>query len=124
MAGAILKPAGDTTAGVQVKGAVKQYQYSGVNDATSSLETITPYDSGTILGTVPPGKSGLKLVSGVVQRATAALLCDSTSGNVGDALVSSYNLVGSGAAAGQDGVPTPPTGSTPADGLSQAPNTE
>ena len=26
MAGAILKPAGDLTAGVQVKGAVKQYQ--------------------------------------------------------------------------------------------------
>ena len=123
MAGATLKPAGDTTAGVQVKGAVKQYQYSGINDATSSLETITPYDSGTILGTVPPGKAGLKLVSGVVQRASV-MLSDSTAGNVGDALVSSYNLVGSGAAAGQDGVPTPPTGSTPADGLSQAPNTE
>jgi hypothetical protein len=123
MAGAILKPAGDLTAGVQVKGAVKQYQYSGINDATSSLETITPYDSGSILGTVPPGQAGLKLVSGVVQRASV-MLDDSTSGNVGNALVSSYNLVGSGAAAGHDGVPTPPTGSQPADGLSQAPNTE
>lgn len=123
MSGAVLKAAGDTTAGVQVVGAVKQYQLDGTGDATSNLETITPYDSGTILGTVPPGKAGLKLVSGVVQRASV-LLCDSTAGNVGNTLVPVYNLVGSGAAAGQDGVPTPPTGSTPADGLSQAPNHE
>ena len=123
MSGAILKPAGDATAGVQVKGITQQYQLSGTNSASTTSTDITPYDSGTILGTVPPGKAGLKLVDGTVQRASV-LLCDSTSGNVGDTLVPVYNLVGSGAAAGQDGVPTPPTGSTPADGLSQAPNTE
>jgi hypothetical protein len=117
---AILKPAGDLTSGVQVKGATKQYQASGINDATSNLETITPYDSGTILGTVPPGKAGIKLVSGVVQRSQAALLCDGTAGVVGDALTSTYNLVGSGAAAGHDGVPTKPAGCDASDGLSMA----
>jgi len=111
---AILKPAGDTTSGVQVVGAVKQYAYSGENDATSSLETITPYDSGTILGHVQPGGSGEKLVSGVVQRA-AVILADATDGEVGNALV---------ATSGEGLVPTPPTGSTAASGLSQAPQHE
>jgi hypothetical protein len=117
MAGAILKPAGDATAGVQPVGVVKQYQLSGTGSSASSLETITPYDSGTILGTVPPGKAGLKLVSGVVQCA-AVLLSDGTAGNVGNTLVPSYDST-----AGH-GDPTPPTGSQPANGLSQAPNTE
>lgn len=108
---AILKPAGDLTAGVQVKGAVKQYQYEGLNDASANLETITPYDSGTILGTVPPGKPGLKLVSGVVQRA-AVVLADGTSGAVGNALVSDYSTLNTD--------PVAPAGSTAADGLSQA----
>src|SRR5271166_6445935 len=120
---AILEPAGSGVAGTQTQGVVKQYQLSGTGSSAATLETITPYDSGTILGTVPPGKAGLKLVDGTVQRASR-MLCDGTAGNVGNALVPFYNLVGSGAAAGQDGVPTPPTGSTPADGLSQAPNTE
>ena len=121
---AILKPAGDLTSGVQVKGAVKQYGYSGQNDATSNLETITPYDSGSILGTVPPGKAGIKLVSGVVQRADAALLCDASPSVVGNALTSIYNQVGSGAAAGFDGLPTKPAGSAVADGLSLSENHE
>lgn len=114
---AILKPAGDATAGVQAKGVVKQYQASATGSSASTLETITPYDSGTILGTVPPGKAGLKLVSGVVQRASV-ILADSTAGAVGNTLVPSYDST-----AGH-GDPTPPTGSQPADGLSQAPNTE
>lgn len=114
MAGAILKPAGDLTAGVQVKGAVKQYELSGTGNATSSLETITPYDSGTILGHVQPGGAGEKLVSGVVQRASV-LLVDGTAGNVGNALVP---------VSGVGVVPTPPAGSTAADGLSQAPQHE
>ena len=115
MAGAILKPAGDTTAGVQVKGITQQYQLAATYSAVDTSTAITPYDSGNILGTVPPGKAGLKLVSGVIQRAPAALLCDSTSGNCGNALL---------AVSGTGLVPTPPTGSQPADGLSQAPNTE
>jgi hypothetical protein len=116
----ILKPSGDLTAGVQVKGAVKMYQLDGVNDATSGTESIGPYDSGTILGTVPPGKAGIKLVSGVVQRADAALLCD---GQI-NALTSTSNMVGSGAAAGFDGLPTKPAGCTAADGLSMSENHE
>lgn len=114
MAGAILNPAGDTTAGVTYVGTRKQYQASGTGNATSSLETITPYDSGTILGNVPPGGTGEKLVSGVVQRAST-LLVDSTAGNVGNALVP---------VSGVGVVPTPPTGSAAADGLSQAPQHE
>ena len=114
MAGAILKPAGDTTAGVQVKGITQQYQLAGTHSAVDTSTAITPYDSGNILGTVPPGKTGIKLVSGVVQRA-AQLVCDATAGNCGNALL---------AVSGTGLVPTPPTGSQPADGLSQAPNTE
>lgn len=115
---AVLEPAGSAgtpVAGVQIQGAAKQYQASGKTDSSASLETITPYDSGTILGTVPPGKAGLKLVSGVVQRGSQ-LLCDATAGAVGNALVSTYTTANAD--------PTPPAGSQPADGLSQAPNTE
>ena len=105
-----LKPAGDLTAGVQVVGAVKQYQYSGINDATSGLETIGPFDSGNVIGTVPPGKAGIKQISGVVQRA-AVILCDGTT----NALVPT---------SGTGVLPTAPAGSTAADGLSQAPQHE
>lgn len=114
---AVLEPsgaAGVPTAGVQVQGAYKQYQASATGSAASTLETITPYDSGTILGTVPPGQAGLKLVSGVVQRASQ-MLSDGTAGVVGNALQPT---------AGVGVVPTAPTGSQPADGLSQAPNHE
>ena len=114
---AILEPAGSAgtpVAGVQIRGVTKQYQKSATGSSAATLETITPYDSGTILGTVPPGKAGLKLVSGVVQRASQ-LLVDSTAGVVGNALVPT---------SGVGLVPTPPTGSTAADGLSQAPQHE
>ncbi len=121
---AILKPRGDLTAGVTVVGAVKQYQIDGTGDATANLETVTPADGSSngasganILGTVPPGKVGLRQVSTVVQRGSV-LLDDATAGAVGNALVASYDST-----AGH-GDPTPPTGSQPADGLSQAPNTE
>lgn len=111
---AVLEPAGSGVAGTQTQGVVKQYQLSGTGSSASTLETITPYDSGTILGHVQPGGSGEKLVSGVVQRASQ-ILADSTAGVVGNALVTD-NGVGL--------VPTPPTGSTAADGLSQAPQHE
>ncbi len=102
--------------GLQVQGQYRNYQVSA-KDSTleaADLDPITPYDSGTILGTVPPGKSGLKLVSGVQQRASQ-LLADGTAGVVGNALT---------AISGVGLVPTPPTGSTAADGLSQAPQHE
>ena len=114
MAGATLEPNGAGVAGQQPAGIVQQYQLAGTHSAVDTSTGITPYDSGNILGTVPPGKTGIKLVSGVVQRA-AQLVCDATAGNCGNALL---------AVSGTGLVPTPPTGSQPADGLSQAPNTE
>jgi hypothetical protein len=119
---AILEPSGSGTSGVQTQGVVKQYQLSATGSSASTLETITPYDSGTILGTTPPGKAGLKLVSGVVQRASQ-ILADGTAGVVGNSLVPSYSEVGA-ATTDHDGVPVPPTGSLASDGLSQAPQHE
>lgn len=123
MAGATLEASGvagtledSPVAGLQVQGQYRQYQVSA-QDSTleaADLEPITPYDSGNILGHVQPGGSGEKLVSGVVQRASQ-LLSDGTAGNVGNALVAS---------SGENVVPTPPVGSTAADGLSQAPQHE
>jgi len=127
MAGAKIYSNGGAQAGQQIAGVAAQYQLDGTNGnaelSSTSIQAgggpsgITPYDSGNILGTVPPGKAGLKLVNGTIQRA-AQLICDATAGNVGNALVSSYNLVGSGAAAGHDGVPTEPTGQGKSAGLS------
>ena len=115
MSGAVLEPAGSGVAGTQTQGVVKQYQKSAIGSNASTLETITPYDSGTILGTVPPGKAGLKLVDGTVQRASQ-IKADGTTGVVGNALVPTFSTLHTD--------PTPPTGSQPADGLSQAPNRE
>lgn len=67
-------------------GAVKQYQLN----ATNSSATVTPYDSGSIIGHVQPGGSGEKLVSGVIQTATD-LTADSTAGKVGNALLANQN---------------------------------
>jgi len=111
-----LEPAGSGVAGVQPKGITQQYQLAATNANLDTSTAITPYDSGTILGTVPPGKAGLKLVSGVIQR-SSQLLCSSAAGVVGNALVSANRPTNLGD-------PIPPTGSFPADGLSQAPNHE
>ena len=120
---AILKPAGDLTAGVQVVGAVKQYEADAINDATSGLETITPGDGSSnganganIIGTVPPGKAGLRQVSTVIQR-RSVILADGSAGATGNALVPVATSV-------DPFIPTAPAGSQPADGLSQAPNRE
>ena len=120
---AVLQPNGAAVAGQQPAGIVQQYQLAATNSNVDTSTGITPYDSGTILGTVPPGRAGIKLVDGTVQRA-AQIVADSTSGVVGNALVSTYNQVGSGAAAGHDGVPTKPAGSSAADGLSLDENHE
>ncbi len=109
-----LEEVGAGNSGQQVQGVVKQYQKSGTASAAATLETITPYDSGTILGHVPPGGTGEKLVSGVVQRA-AQIIADGTAGATGNALVP---------VSGVGVVPAPPAGSTAADGLSQAPQHE
>lgn len=79
--------AGSGQSGQQVQGVAAQYQLDGTDGVSELSSTsinpsggptgVTPYDSGTILGTTPPGKAGLKLVNGTVQRA-ASLISDST----------------------------------------------
>jgi hypothetical protein len=106
---AVLEPAGSGVAGVQTQGVTKQYQASATGSSASTLETIGPYDSGTILGNVPPGKSGEKLINGTVQRASQ-VKADSTAGVTGNALV---------VTSGVGVLPTLPSGSLQSDGLSQ-----
>ena len=118
---AVLEPNGAAASGQQPAGVVAQYQIDAVDgNADAAGVGVTPYDSGTILGTVPPGKAGLKLVNGTVQRASQ-IVADATPGVVGNALVSSYSqpsaTVGSG-------IPVPPTGSRASDGLSLSPERE
>lgn len=62
------------------KGRTAQYQLSGVN----SSATITPFDSGTVLGTVPPGKAGIKQISGVIQNSTDPLVSGQLVNNQAD----------------------------------------
>lgn len=122
--GAVLEAAGSASvpvAGLQVQGVTKQYQKSATGVAAVTLEVIVPGDgssdgaSGTdIIGTVPPGKAGIKQVSTVIQRASQ-ILASADAGYVGNALVAS---------SGEGVLPTPPTGSAAADGLSQAPERE
>jgi hypothetical protein len=58
-------------------GGVAQYQKEG----TTTGAAIGPYDSGTILGTVPPGKPGIKLVDGTIQHATNLVCNNNPLGN-------------------------------------------
>jgi hypothetical protein len=111
---AVLEPAGSGVAGVQPKGITQQYELSATHSNVNTSTAITPYDSGTILGTVPPGKAGIKLVSGVIQRSTQ-IKADGTAGVIGNTLTCTSGI---------GLVPTPPVGSTAADGLSQAPEHE
>jgi hypothetical protein len=113
---AVLEPAGSGVAGVQPKGIVQQYQLSATHSNTDTSTAITPRDTGTILGTTPPGKAGLKLVNGTIQRSTA-LKCDATEGVVGNALVCTSQPT-------HLGDPIPPAGSHASDGLSLAPEHE
>lgn len=73
--------------GARTKGAVAQYGIAGQSGKSAYDSTkITPRDTGNILGTVPPGKTGIKLVSGVIQNA-ADLAVDGTAGVTGNALL-------------------------------------
>lgn len=105
---ATLNANGAAVSGQQPAGIVQQYQKSATAANTSTSTAITPRDTGTILGTVPPGKAGLKLVNGTIQRA-AQIVADATPGVVGNALV---------ATSGVGLIPTPPAGSHASDGLS------
>jgi hypothetical protein len=118
MAGAILEPAGSGVAGTQTKGVTAQYQVDGtdgVAETFTSPSTFTgvhPYDSGTILGNIPPGKSGQRLVNGVVQRSNVLL----STGPQNNCLQPTYAVNG--------GVPVPPAGAQASDGLSGSPERE
>lgn len=89
--GALLVKRGNGTSGEQPNGIAAQYQLSGTAGLAST--SITPYDSGTILGTVPPGKAGIKLVSGVIQNATD-LICNSNP--LGNTLTSTAGIGANG----------------------------
>ena len=52
-------------------GQVRLYGMAAYGATGGSAINITPYDSGNILGTVPPGKAGIKLVDGTLQNATS-----------------------------------------------------
>jgi hypothetical protein len=52
------------------QGTEKNYEnYQVTAESASYPKTVTSLDTGTILGTVPPGKAGLKLVDGTQQAA-------------------------------------------------------
>ena len=112
---AVLEANGAAASGQQPAGIVQQYQKAATASNVDTSTGITPYDSGTILGTVPPGKAGLKLVNGTVQRA-AQIVADATAGVVGNALVSTYSTLHTD--------PVPPAGSHASDGLSLSPEHE
>lgn len=91
-------------------GAVNPYSVSN----TTGTSNVKGYDSGNILGTVPPGKTGIKLVDATVQKATA-LTVDATAGVIGNSLTST---------AGVGVTPTANSAQTYSNGLSLAPQTE
>ena len=119
---ATLEAAGSGVAGSQVKGVTAQYQLDATNGTAELSSTsinpgggpsgVHPYDSGTILGTVPPGKPGIKLVDGTVQRSNVLI----TTGPNNNCLQSSYAVGG--------GNPIEPVGAKKADGLSGSPSRE
>ena len=119
---ATLEAAGSGVAGSQVKGVTAQYQLDATNGTAELSSTsinpgggpsgVHPYDSGTILGTVPPGKPGIKLVDGTVQRSNVLI----TTGPNNNCLQSTYAVGG--------GNPTKPVGAKKADGLSGSPSRE
>jgi hypothetical protein len=108
----VIQPAGSGVAGAQPKGITQQYQKAATASNVDTSTGITPMDTGNILGTVPPGKPGIKLVSGVVQRSNQ-ILCDATPGKVGNAIT---QIAGVGVA-----VPVDAAGTHASDGLSAAP---
>jgi hypothetical protein len=78
----------NTTSGV--KGITRQYQVSGV----LGTGTVAPFDSGTILGTVPPGQPGIKLIDGTIQRSTDPLVSGQLATNQADNFAASTTGVG------------------------------
>ena len=91
----------------RTKGAVQQYGTAG---------TIGPFDSGSIIGTVPPGQTGIKQIDGTIQNATDLTVGGVTSTN------ESLNFLPSSAGVGL--VPTVNSAQIESNGLSMSPQTE
>ena len=77
--GAVLVKRGNGSSGEQPNGIAAQYQLAGTKGLAST--SITPLDSGNILGTIPPGKPGLKLTNGTIQNATDLIANNQPLGN-------------------------------------------
>ena len=77
---ATLNQAGTTSQ----KGATEQYGQNNRGSAAFNSTKITPYDSGNVLGTVPPGKVGLKQISGVIQDSTDPIVSGQLANNQAD----------------------------------------
>lgn len=97
----------------RVTGKVSQYGVAGTLDSDS----IVPRDSGTILGTIPPGQAGLKQTSGVIQDAA-----DLTVGVDANGVNQSDNFLESSPSVGN--VPTVNAAQDPENGLSLSPQHE
>lgn len=112
---AVLSAAGAGASGQQVKGVTAQYQLSGTDGTAENVPGtgVNPYDSGTILGQIPPGGVGFKLVSGVIQRSNTLQSDGTVAGGNCQNPTSGVGLT-----------PTIPTGQTQADGLSNFPGRE
>ena len=52
---AVLEPNGAAASGQQPAGIIQQYQLAATNSNVDTSTGVTPYDSGTILGTLPGG---------------------------------------------------------------------
>ena len=113
---AVLSAAGAGASGQQTKGVTAQYQTDGIHGTAEAADLSTgvhPYDSGTILGHVPPGGTGLKLVSGVVQRSNTLQSDGTVAGGNAQQVTTGTGLT-----------PTLPTGQRQSDGLSNFPGRE
>ena len=98
------------------KGAAEQYGQNNRGAAAFDSTKITPYDSGNVLGTVPPGKAGIKQISGVVQDSTDPIVSGQLANNQADNFLASTAGVGL--------VPTVNPSQLASAGKSMAPETE
>jgi hypothetical protein len=83
---ATLNAAGTTSQ----KGATAQYQKSGTVAGAYDSTQITPAAAAaTIIGTVPPGKAGIRLTSPVIQNSTDPLVSGQLANNQADNFLAS-----------------------------------
>jgi hypothetical protein len=98
------------------KGATAQYQTAATTPGAYNSANIHPFDSGTILGTVPPGKAGIKQIDGTIQNSTDPIVAGQLATNQADNFLSSSTGVGL--------VPTVNAAQVASAGKSMSPQTE